>query len=75
MTSTSEYTVRVSFIDGSERIVLAKDIQYVGEEGARCATALVDGREIPIYNRVEWGFLWCEQAVFTAVSEAPDCLE
>ncbi len=56
-----EYTVRVHFIDDSERIVPAKDIQHVGEEGARRAMALVDGREVPIYNRIEWGFLWYEQ--------------
>ena len=56
-----DYTVRVHFIDDSTRIVPAKDIQYVGEEGARRAIALVDGREVPIYNRVEWGHLWEEQ--------------
>ncbi len=49
----NENTVRVHFIDGSEKIVPAKDIQYVGEEGARKATALVDGREVPIYKRSE----------------------
>jgi len=58
----SEYTVRVHFIDGSERIVPAKGIHNVGEEGARSATTIVDGREVPIYNRVEWGTLWHEQA-------------
>jgi|SRR5579884_194937 len=56
-----EYTVRVHFIDGSERIVPAKNIRHVGEEGARSGIAIVNGREIPIYNRVEWGFLWQEQ--------------
>jgi hypothetical protein len=56
-----KYTVRVHFIDGSERIVPVKDIQLVGEEGNRRGVALVDGREVPIYNRVEWGFLWYEQ--------------
>lgn len=56
--------VRVQFIDGSEYIVPAKDIHYVGEEGARSGTALVDGREVPIYNRVEWGFLWYEQLTY-----------
>ena len=61
----NENTVRVHFIDGSEKIVPAKDIQYVGEEGARKATALVDGREVPIYKRSEpeWGPLWYEQEV------------
>jgi hypothetical protein len=55
----SEYTtVRMHFISGEERIVAAKNIHQVGEEGARSATAIVGGREIPIYNRVEWGFLW-----------------
>src|SRR6266581_3544722 len=54
-------TVRVHFINGEERIVKAQDIRFVGEEGARSATALVDGREVPIYNRVEWGYLWYEQ--------------
>jgi len=53
----SEDTVRVHFIDESERIVPAKDIKWVGEEGARRGTAIVDGKEIPIYNIVEWGFL------------------
>jgi hypothetical protein len=57
----TEYTVRVHFIDETERIVPAINIQEVGEEGARRATALVDGREVPIYSRVEWGFLWYEQ--------------
>lgn len=59
----SEYTVKVHFIDGSEKIVPAKDIQWVGEEGARRGTALVDGREVPIYKRSEpeWGPLWYEQ--------------
>ena len=56
-----DYTVRVHFISGEERIVPAKNIHNVGEEGARSATAIVDGREVPIYNRVEWGFLWYEQ--------------
>lgn len=54
-------TVRVHFIDGSERVVTAKDIQQVGGEGDLRAKALVDGREVPIYKRVEWGFLWYEQ--------------
>jgi hypothetical protein len=40
----SEYTVRVHFIDGSERIVPAKDIRHVGDEGARRAIALDAGR-------------------------------
>ena len=57
----NEQTVRVLFIDGSERIVPAKNIQHVGKEGARRATALYNGKEYPIYNRVEWGFLWYEQ--------------
>jgi hypothetical protein len=56
-----DYTVQVHFIDGSQRIVPAKNIHNVGEEGARSATAIVDGREVPIYNRVEWGLLWYEQ--------------
>ncbi len=59
----SEYTVKVHFIDGSEKIVPAKDIQWVGEEGAKRGTALVDGKEVPIYRRSEpeWGPLWYEQ--------------
>jgi hypothetical protein len=57
----TEYTVRVHFIDGSERIVPAVHIRNVGDEGARSATALVDGLEVPIYNRAEWLFLWYEQ--------------
>ncbi len=64
-----QHTVRVHFIDGSERIVPAKDIRFVGEEGARSATALVDGREVPIYNRVEWGYLWYEQEARTDTIE------
>lgn len=61
-----ETTVRVQFIDGSERIVPAKDFHWVGEEGARSATALVDGREVPIYRRVEpeWGDKWVEQMAY-----------
>jgi hypothetical protein len=60
---SEEHTVRVHFIDDSERIVPAKDFHYVGEEGARRATAIVDGREVPIYWRPEpeWGPLWYEQ--------------
>jgi hypothetical protein len=57
----TEYTVRVHFIDGSERIVPAINIHDIGDEGAKSATALVDGREVPIYNKPEWGFLWYEQ--------------
>src|SRR5258707_14496766 len=60
-----DQTVRVHFIDGTERIVTAKDFHWVGEEGARSATAIVDGREVPIYKRSEpeWGPLWYEQEV------------
>lgn len=58
---TEHTTVRVHFIDDSERIVPAKNIHNVGEEGARSTTAIVDGREVPIYNRVEWGLTWYEQ--------------
>jgi hypothetical protein len=54
-------TIRVHFIDGETRIVPAINIKHVGEEGARSATALYDDKEYPIYNRVEWGFLWEEQ--------------
>lgn len=59
----NEKTVRVHFIDGSERVVTAKDFHWK-EEGAQSATALVDGREVPIYKRSEpeWGPLWYEQA-------------
>jgi hypothetical protein len=61
--SKKEHIVRVHFIDNSERTVPAKDFQYVGEEGARRATAIVDGREVPIYRRSEpeWGNRWEEQ--------------
>ena len=62
-----EMSVRVHFIDGTERIVSAKDIKHVGNEGARRGTALYDGKEYPIYNRVEWGFLWHEQEPVTGV--------
>lgn len=60
---TNEMTVRVKFIDGTERIVPAKDFHWVGEEGAQSATAIVDGREVPIYRRAEpeWGDKWVEQ--------------
>ena len=58
---TTEYTVRVHFINEEEHIVPAKDIRHVGEEGARRAIALHEGKEYPIYNRPEWGFLWYEQ--------------
>lgn len=56
-----DHTVRVHFNDGHMAIVPAKDIHWIGEEGARHGIALVDGQEVPIYNRVEWGFLWEEQ--------------
>ena len=61
---TESHNVRVRFISGETRIVLAKDFHWVGEEGARSATAIVDGREVPIYKRSEpeWGPLWVEQA-------------
>jgi hypothetical protein len=57
------YTVRVHFINGETKIVPAENIEYVGEEGAQRGVALVDGKRVPIYNRVEWGFLWEEQEV------------
>ncbi len=71
----SEYTVKVHFIDGSERIVPAKDIQWVGEEGARRSTALVDGKEVPIYKRSEpeWGPLWYEQEQTTLEERGDWC--
>jgi hypothetical protein len=56
-----EYTVRVHLISGEERIAPAKNIHHVGEEGARRGVAIVDGIIVPIYNRVEWGYLWYEQ--------------
>jgi len=60
---TESYNVRVRFISGETRIVLAKDFHW-HEEGARSATAIVDGREVPIYKRQEpeWGSDWVEQA-------------
>jgi hypothetical protein len=59
----AEYTVKVHFISGEERIVPAKDIKHVGEEDAQRGTALVDDKEVPIYKRSEpeWGPLWYEQ--------------
>lgn len=57
----TEYTVKVHFISGDERIVPAINIHDIDDEGARTATALFDGREVPIYNKPEWGFLWYEQ--------------
>ncbi len=66
-----ENTVRVHFIDGHTAIVPVKNIQHAGDEGARSGTALVDGKEIPIYNRVEWGFLWEEQKEYQSdISDA-----
>jgi hypothetical protein len=59
-----DYTVQVHFIDGSQRIVPAKNIHSVGEEGARSATAIMDGREVPIYNHPEDGYLWYEQMTY-----------
>jgi hypothetical protein len=58
----SDYTIRVHFIDGSERIVPVKNIHWIGNEGVRSATALVDGREVPVYRRSEpeWT-MWYEQ--------------
>jgi hypothetical protein len=63
---SNEQTVRVHFIDGETKIAPAKDIQFVGEEGARSATALVDGREIPMYSRPDWPdpWLWEEQTTY-----------
>lgn len=58
----TDYPVKLRLLDGSERVVMAVNIHHVGDEGARSAIAIVDGREVPIYNRVEWGFLWEEQA-------------
>jgi len=78
------YNVRVRFISGETRIVLAKDFHWVGEEGARSATAIVDGREVPIYKRQEpeWGPLWFEQmtyeqwkAVQNGDGEPPDLVQ
>lgn len=59
------YNVRVRCISGETRILLAKDFHWVGEEGARSATAILDGREVPIYKRSEpeWGNMWVEQTV------------
>ncbi len=69
--SMRENTVKVHFIAGHTAIVPAKNIRSVGEEGARSGTALVDGKEIPIYNRVEWGFLWEEQKEYQSdISDA-----
>lgn len=65
-------TVRVHFIDGSERIVPAKDIHVVGNEGARSGIALVNGKEVPIYNDPEWGFLWYEQEPVTRADSEED---
>ncbi len=59
MTNTT--TVRVHFIDGHTAIVPAKNIRHVGDEGAQSGVALVDGKEIRIYLRVEWGWTWEEQ--------------
>ena len=50
--------LRVHFIDDTTRIVPAKDIQYVGDESARRAIAIVDGRVVPIYTRPDWPDPW-----------------
>lgn len=54
---------KVQLTDG--RIVEAQltDIRREGEEGSRSATALIEGREIPVYNSIVDGFtdIWTEQ--------------
>lgn len=57
----AEHTVRVHFIDDTETIVPAKNIRWVGEEGARRGMAIRDGKEVPIYNHPEDGTVWHEQ--------------
>ena len=57
----ADTTVRVHFIDGHTAIVPAKNIKHVGEEGAQSGVAIVNGKEIRIYLRVEWGWTWEEQ--------------
>lgn len=57
--------VRVHLIGDPENVehrLPAKDIKPVGNEGARRGIAILpDGREVPIYNIIEWGWLWEEQ--------------
>lgn len=67
-------TAQVYFTDGTTRIVPLTSIHTMEDPSIRKAYILVDGRKIPVYNRVEWGFLWCEQEVFIAVS-TNECLE
>jgi hypothetical protein len=59
---SNKFTVRVHFINDEIKVVEAKDIKHVGNEGAKSGVALYDGREIPIYRRDEWN-IWWEQYV------------
>ncbi len=67
-------TAHVYFTDGTTRIVLLTNMHTMQYPSIRTAYALVDNQEIPVSNCVEWGFLWCEQEVFMAVS-TNECLE
>jgi hypothetical protein len=71
----TEYTVQVHFLNGTERIVPAINIHTIDEEGTRSATALVDGQEVPIYNRPEWDILWFEQEQHKTDEKLPDIQE
>lgn len=57
----------VQFIDGRiiEGVKLT-DVQHVGEEGSRRATAHIDGKAYPVYNSIINGLndLWIEQISF-----------
>lgn len=42
------------------------NVAHVGDEGSRRATALIDGKEYPVYNSIVDGFssIWNEQISF-----------
>ena len=53
----------VQFVDGTQRNVPLRNIQRVGDEGARTAIADYDGKEYEVYNNPVDGntTLWHEQ--------------
>jgi len=54
----------VQLIDGRLlENVQVKNIKHVGDEGSRSGTAVIDGKEYPVYNSIVDGFsnVWTEQ--------------
>lgn len=53
---------QVIMISGELQEIPVKNIQHVGEEGARRGLAVLpDGREVPVYNHPDNGTVWHEQ--------------